>query len=252
MTTDIIDADHRALAVRDEIQPPANVSLFSGDPADVISQAVKVADALKAVVQSKGLVKKIQGREFIEVAGWQTLGAMTRVTPFCEWTRETSDGWEARVVIRNAQGMDIGAAEAQCTRSEKTWNNRDGYALRSMAQTRATSKALRSVLGFIVVLAGYKDTPAEEIPEDEPRAKQTAPPAANDEAKRKTGLSAVHALKAERHMSDSLYRELMYELFGADCLDGTNPTSAKLTYPQLRELYGAINTRTKPKEAASA
>jgi hypothetical protein len=33
-----------------------------------------------------------------------------------------------------------------------------------MAQTRATSKALRVPLGFIVVLAGYEATPEEEMP----------------------------------------------------------------------------------------
>jgi hypothetical protein len=35
-----------------------------------------------------------------------------------------------------------------------------------MAQTRAMAKALRSVLGFIVVLAGYQATPADEMPRD--------------------------------------------------------------------------------------
>ena len=35
-----------------------------------------------------------------------------------------------------------------------------------MAQTRATSKALRGPLGFIVHLAGFSATPAEEMPSD--------------------------------------------------------------------------------------
>ncbi len=45
------------------------------------------------------------------------------------------------------------------------------FQLRSMAQTRAAAKALRNVLAWVVVLAGYKPTPAEEMqaPEsDEP------------------------------------------------------------------------------------
>lgn len=37
------------------------------------------------------------------------------------------------------------------------------YQLRSMAQTRACAKALRNVLSWVVVLAGYKSTPAEEL-----------------------------------------------------------------------------------------
>lgn len=37
------------------------------------------------------------------------------------------------------------------------------FQLRSMAQTRAGAKALRNALGWVVVLAGYKPTPAEEM-----------------------------------------------------------------------------------------
>lgn len=38
------------------------------------------------------------------------------------------------------------------------------FQLRSMAQTRACAKAFRNVLAWVVVLAGYKPTPAEEMP----------------------------------------------------------------------------------------
>lgn len=37
------------------------------------------------------------------------------------------------------------------------------FQLRSMAQTRAASKALRNALAWVVVLAGYRPTPAEEL-----------------------------------------------------------------------------------------
>jgi len=44
------------------------------------------------------------------------------------------------------------------------------FQLRSMAQTRAGAKALRNALAWVVVLAGYKPTPAEELdaPREEP------------------------------------------------------------------------------------
>lgn len=177
---DSIDAEFKAPAVREEPQAP--IALFSGEAKDVVAQAVKVADALKDVIVQKGLVKKIQGREFVEVAGWQTVATMCGVTAFCEWSRPVENGWEARVTVRR-NGFDIGAAEAQCTKSERTWAGRDDYALRSMAQTRATSKALRSVLGFIVVLAGYADTPAEEMP---PEGQETPVTARRSAAEVKT------------------------------------------------------------------
>lgn len=170
MNTEVIEGElmdeqvekHGALAVRHEAPPP---SLFNTDePVEVIAKATKVADALKAVVVSKKLVANIKGKEYPLVEAWITLAAMLNVNAVTEWTRKTENGWEARVVVRNNAGLDIAAAESQCTRDERDWKNRDDYALRSMAQTRATSKALRSKLGFIMTLAGYQATPAEEMP----------------------------------------------------------------------------------------
>jgi hypothetical protein len=134
------------------------------DPVEVITRASRAAEALKGVIRQQGLVSNIQGREHVRVEGWTTLGSMLGVVPVVTWTRPTTDGWEARVEARTLDGRVVGAAEAMCSKSERTWRSRDDYALRSMAQTRATSKALRGPLGFVVTLAGYEATPAEEMP----------------------------------------------------------------------------------------
>jgi hypothetical protein len=56
------------------------------------------------------------------------------------------------------------------------------FQLRSMAQTRAAAKALRNALAWVVVLAGYKPTPAEEL-EHRELAREPAPaPAAEEPA----------------------------------------------------------------------
>ena len=55
------------------------------------------------------------------------------------------------------------AAESMCSRDEGHWKDSDEYAIRSMAQTRATSRALASVLRLVVSLAGFSGTPAEEM-----------------------------------------------------------------------------------------
>ena len=49
------------------------------------------------------------------------------------------------------------------------------FQLSSMAQTRACAKALRNVLSWVVVLAGYRTTPAEEI-QDMPGARTAQTP----------------------------------------------------------------------------
>jgi hypothetical protein len=145
----------------------AQSNLFgTADPAEVVARATATADALIKVVHDKQLIKRIGSSDHVLVEAWTLLGAMLGVFPVCQWTRKLEDGWEARVVVQTLTGAIVGAAEAECLRSEKNWSNRDDYALRSMAQTRATSKAMRGPLGFVVTLAGFNPTPAEEMPTD--------------------------------------------------------------------------------------
>lgn len=150
------------------IQPANPATLFrTDDPVLVLERATEVANALNDVIAKRKLFQTIGGKDHVLVEGWQTLGAMLGVTAVCEWTRPVQDGWEARVVAQTLDGRTIGAAEAQCLAVEgKPWNKAEGYAIRSMAQTRATSKALASVLRFVVTLAGYQGTPAEEAVKD--------------------------------------------------------------------------------------
>lgn len=148
------------------VQAPAPAGNLMGtdDPVEVVEKASRVATALKGVLEKQGLTSNIQGRSYVRVEGLQTLATMLGVTSVCVWTRKVDDGWEARSEVRTMDGRVIGAAEAECLRSERTWKKRDDYAVRSMAQTRASAKALRSVLAFVVSLAGYETTPAEEMP----------------------------------------------------------------------------------------
>jgi hypothetical protein len=177
-----------------EAPPPA--TLFgTSDPAMLIERAQSHAKALVGVIRSQHLYKTIGNKNHVLVEAWTLLGSMLGVFPVVVWTRRTQDpeGWEARVEARTLAGAVVGAAEGQCTRAENMWSwepigkggrklqPRDDYALRSMAQTRATSKALRGPLGFIIVLAGYEATPAEEMP-----AAPANPSATGGEAKAPT------------------------------------------------------------------
>ena len=156
------------------------------------------------------MISVIQGRDHVKVEGWQTTGVMLGVSarvawsrPYCdpvsgqpvqsdyevvEFNKRTQverrfqvDGLRGRRAWRLSKptGMVIAAVEAMCSRNESTWAKRDDFSLRSMAQTRATSKALRGVLGFIVTMAGDGASPAEEMPPEAPV--QPAGAAASDE-----------------------------------------------------------------------
>ncbi len=149
-------------------QPVQSMTLFRSDePDEIIARATSTAGSLAKVIRSQKLAATISGREHVRVEGWTLLGTLLGVFPFLVWSRELMDGstggWEARCEARTMDGRVVGSAEAMCSRSEKTWANRDDYALRSMAQTRATSKALRQPLGFVMALAGFEATPAEEM-----------------------------------------------------------------------------------------
>lgn len=152
-----------------------------------------------------------QDRYHVNVEGWQTLATFLGLAVVPCWSRRVNDpqtgmperttytakvkryypkkdggglreettydvdgfSWESRVEVFK-DGVLIAAGEAMCSRTEHTWHDRDDYALRGMAQTRATSRAIAGAARWIVTLAGYSATPAEEYGAHEA---PTGPPA---------------------------------------------------------------------------
>jgi hypothetical protein len=166
--------------------PMAPITLFgTSDPRVALERMADVATALVDVIDTKKLYAGISGKKHITVEGWTTLGGMLGVVPVVTGTRpnDTGDGIVATVEARTLDGRVVGAAEGECSRAESKWKNRDPFAIRSMAQTRAISRALRAPLGQIIVLAGYEATPAEEMPADEEPPRQRSSPAAPVAAK---------------------------------------------------------------------
>ena len=133
-------------------------------PHDVVERAADVARELAAIVERQRLYVSISGRKFVRVEGWMTLGAMLGITPREVSTVASGDDYESVVeLIRVSDGAVIGRGSAICSADEPHWSNRPRYARRSMAVTRATSKAFRLALAWIMALAGYEATPAEEV-----------------------------------------------------------------------------------------
>jgi len=165
-----------------ELVPAGQGPMMLADPVAYIAQASKLATALAGVINERHLFAVLDGRKYVLAEGWTLLANMLGVHPVVAWSRpcvdhEGASGWEARVEILASSGAMIGAGEAMCSRSEVLWGGgttsrgkvvppRDDYALRAMAQTRAVSRGLRNPLGFVVKLAGYEATPAEEMPSD--------------------------------------------------------------------------------------
>lgn len=139
------------------------------DPEVAIRDAQKAARALIKVVRTKNDAVLINGKQYLRFEDWQTIGRFYGVTVGIERTAKIDAGYEARAVVYK-NGQVISAAEACCTSDEPRWDNRPAFMVRSMAQTRACAKALRNVLAWVAVLAGYEGTPAEEMDNSTPSA----------------------------------------------------------------------------------
>jgi hypothetical protein len=136
-------------------------------PEEVLEEAKKVAKALGDVVRNKKKPVIMNGEQYLEFEDWQTVGRFYGVTAKVISTEFIQygevQGFEAKAVAVRPDGMEVSAAEAMCMNDEPNWKSKPLFQLRSMAQTRACAKALRNCLAWVVVLAGYRATPAEEI-----------------------------------------------------------------------------------------
>ena len=135
-----------------------------------IERGSALANQLKQIILKQKLYADINGKQFVTVEGWTTLGAMIGLFPVVEEVKREFYNGEVRyiatVAIKNLNDQILGRAVGMCSSAEKMGNKprwKDEYAIMSMAQTRATSKAFRLVASWIVALAGFETTPAEEM-----------------------------------------------------------------------------------------
>lgn len=140
--------------------------LGADNPAELIAAASVVANQLKQVVIQAHLAQNIQGKEYVKVEGWTTLGMLLGLLPREVSTVEKEDGsYISTVAFCRADGSIVTQASAECgDETDGKWAQRPPYARRSMAQTRATGKAARLAFSWIMALAGYAPTTAEEMP----------------------------------------------------------------------------------------
>jgi len=137
------------------------------DPQLALEFGSKSARLLKDIVVKNKWTTKIQGKDYLQFEAWQTLAkfyGMTVKTVDTKYVEYGSaKGFEATSVVLDRNGNEVGGAEALCLDDEMNWRGKPLYAIKSMAQTRAGAKALRQMLSWVVVLAGYAPTPKEEM-----------------------------------------------------------------------------------------
>ena len=129
-------------------------------------QAVAMAVVLKNIVVSQKLYTPIQGHNYAHVEGWMLAGMLTGINVIVEEPKDLSKTGEIKYseTATLYQGDKVvGKGYAVCSNKENKKKNFDEYAILSMAQTRAIGKAYRNKIGFIMKLAGFQATPAEEM-----------------------------------------------------------------------------------------
>lgn len=178
-----------------EIEPvdvPTTRSLViaGNTPEDILRNAGTVAASLRDLIEQQDLAVSVgRGGKHVEVGGWQAAGSMLGAlggTPLhaeTVWSRRADrEGlivYESRCEIRTLAGEIVGAAESLCSSQERNWSHSDEYAVKGMAETRAESRAWRRAIGWVIKLAGYNPTPAEEIGSEPPRPDRAYGEAAN-------------------------------------------------------------------------
>jgi len=200
---------------------------LSRPPEKVLEEAKRAAKALLEVVRQTGAAVRLGNSEHLKFEAWSTCArfygvvAKVREVRFVEYGG--FHGFEATAdAVRADTGEVLASASAMCLNDEERWRERTVYEwkenpqtgrkyreakgtepvplfqLSSMAQTRAGSKVLRMVFSWLVVLAGFSPTPAEEMTGNETSAEEPqrgAPPAGDRkvEWKKPTGDGSAPA-----------------------------------------------------------
>ena len=171
------------VAVVEEKQSLPDYAILNPDiPMSVkVGVATNVANTLAPLVREQGLTVKGLNKgnkeaEYVTVEGWEVLGTFLGIVPVTTIIEELKNdkdrvvGYKARAtlyqnpIIENDEivgGTVIARAEATADRSGF---QKDLFAIASMAQTRALGKAHRMGLSWIMKMAGFEGTPAQEMP----------------------------------------------------------------------------------------
>jgi hypothetical protein len=170
------------------------------DAQKVAAALMRVVSSKKKQIQFNGETY-LESGDWQTVGAFHGVTAKVEWTRYVEYGDVR--GFEAAAVAIDRNGREVSRGEAMCLNDEENWGMRARYEwqdvldsngrkiwefnkekgkelpkrqkvqvgetatplfqLRSMAQTRACAKALSNLFKWVVVLAGYKPTPAEEM-----------------------------------------------------------------------------------------
>ena len=193
---------------------------------EYLARATYLAGKLKEIIDQQHLYTIINNKKHPHAEAWQTLAALDSAVLYTTNTQPvfSTEGEEktkivayrARVTLEKHNEV-IGAAEMDCGLDEYPCTGRLGWgkhrAAQSAAQTWAGAKACRVRYAWIMVMAGYSPTPAEEMtqPEQEERSARKRPSIRDPrEATRPEGVRPPAGLDLQPGSFYTRARELGY------------------------------------------
>jgi len=159
-----------------EVTKKAKVESFDISRSD---ETLDLAKDLAKFIKDNKLSTTVQGKEFVNVEGWQYAGSRLGIVPIVEHVINVGSPeelkYQAKVTLFDIRhGVTVGAGFAVCSNKESGKKFYQEFAIMSMAQTRAVGKAYRNILAWIIRAAGYEPTPAEEMDYDTNKASAVA------------------------------------------------------------------------------
>lgn len=121
----------------------------------------------KFVNSAKLAVSMQNGKKYLLAEAWLYLAHLNYITPACT-TTEVFDGKKLVSVkthcnLIDDRGVVISSSDMIASKNEAFLKNLDDYAVYGMSQTRAITRAIRNVYGYVARGAGFESTPAIEM-----------------------------------------------------------------------------------------
>jgi hypothetical protein len=208
-----------------------------------IERGAAIARQLRDYLRQARMTVRIQGRDYVRIEGWQVLCHLCNLPlpSIVELRREDREGgyvYVAEALL--AYGGREYRAYGICASDEPNWRGKPEFQLASMAQTRAAGKVLRLLLGWVVTLAGYEPTPAEEMVMEDPApdrgnaggAQQQAQSQRREESESPDRLLLETRELARAHLNAEALRAVL-QRYGVEHISA-------LRAEQLTELHGRL------------
>jgi hypothetical protein len=142
-------------------------------PEIIVARATRWAEALAEVIDRQKMYATIGGKQYVTVEGWQVIGALTHHSAVIESTASIYGedgqkiGYSATAVLHDGSGRLVSRGVMPCGFDDFPCLGKEGMAKEksaiSSAQTWSIGKAYRNRFAFVMKLAGFEPTPAEEM-----------------------------------------------------------------------------------------